>query len=372
MLPEILSLEKVNVSEAVGRCADSLLRGKLLVFPTETVYGLAAIASNANAVSRLCIEKERRQGHALPLAVSGFEMVREFVSDAPPLAERLARRFWPGPLTLVVDASESGGKWRSFSKDALKAIMPQNSCGFRAPQNDFLLNVIRRVGVPVVLTSANISGRPPATTVKEAIESLGDRVDLYVDGGPAAYGQPSTVAKIDENGITILREGAVSSKALKNASVKTIMFVCSANRGRSPMAEGITKVILGKELGVSPDKLEENGFRVISSGTDAYESLPATPPVIRVMEDDYGLSLKQHRSKRVTLEMLKDLDVVFTMEIAHRDLLHRLYPDGANRIITLSPDEKDIADPYGSSVKEHRKCARQLESLIKARLGMIL
>ena len=361
----------VPTDDTYSLASEILKNGGLVAFPTETVYGLGANALDRNAVLSIFAAKGRPADNPLIVHIHSRDQL-EPLCRIPDNAFPLMDAFWPGPLTLVVDASESGGKWRSFSKDALKAIMPQNSCGFRAPQNDFLLNVIRRVGVPVVLTSANISGRPPATTVKEAIESLGDRVDLYVDGGPAAYGQPSTVAKIDENGITILREGAVSSKALKNASVKTIMFVCSANRGRSPMAEGITKVILGKELGVSPDKLEENGFRVISSGTDAYESLPATPPVIRVMEDDYGLSLKQHRSKRVTLEMLKDSDVVFTMEIAHRDLLHRLYPDGANRIITLSPDEKDIADPYGSSVKEHRKCARQLESLIKARLGMIL
>lgn len=372
MHPDFISIEKTGVSDAVARCSRALRQGKLLVLPTETVYGLGALASNADAVARLCQRKERRQGHALPLAVSGFKMVKEYVADFPPIAERLARRFWPGPLTIVVNLSQSEDKLKTFPEDSLRAIAPQNTCGFRAPQNDFLLSVINAVNAPLVLTSANISGRSPATSAQEAKEALGDRVDLVVDGGIATYGTPSTVVKVIKNEISILREGALSLDALRDATIKTTLFVCAANLCRSPVAEAIARKLVAEELNTPPESIEARGIRVESAGIYASDSRPAPSSVCRLMQKLYGLALDSHRSKGVDASLIRDADNIFTMEKTQCLALQSLYPEHADRIATLDPSGCDVADPFGGPGKGYRVCFKRIESLVKSRLSQIL
>ena len=372
MQPKVLLLEKADVSDVVAQCVCALRQGALLVLPTETVYGLGALASNADAVSRLCVQKERQLGHALPLAVSSFAMAREYVDDLSPLAERLARHFWPGPLTLVVDASHSSGKLQTLPKGALNAIMPRQTCGFRVPRNDFLCRVIDAVGAPLVLTSANLSGRSPALTAQEAKESLGPRVDLVVDGGPATYGLSSTVAKLSGKEITILREGVISSENLQNAAIKTNLFVCAANMCRSPVAEVIARKIIAERLNIPPDELEANGVRVVSAGIIAPISRPAPPVVRRFVQKFYGVTLDSHLSKGIDSSLVRYADNIFTMEKAQSETLRALYPEHADRITTLDPSGHDVADPFGGTGKDYRTCFKTIESLVKIRLNQLL
>ena len=372
MKPEIISIEKIDVAEVVERCERALRQGKTLALPTETVYGLAALVTDAEAVARLCSRKERRQGHALPLAVSGLNMAKEYVANLPSVAERLARRFWPGPLTLVVDSSQSEGNLKTLPEEVLRAVAPQNTCGFRTPQNDFLLRLINAVNVPLVLTSANISGRPPARSAQGAIEALGDRVDLVVDGGVANFGTPSTVVKLIGNEISVLREGVLSTEMVQDAAIKTILFVCAANLCRSPVAEAIARKLIADKLSVPPDKIEAYGIRVTSAGISAPTSRPAPPSVCRLARKLYNLDLGSHRSKGVDVSLVRCADHIFTMESAQRDALRALYPEHANRIVTLDPAGNDVFDPFGGTGRKYRVCFKLVESLIKARLDQLL
>ena len=372
MHSEILLLEKIGVSSAVERCAEALRQGRLLVLPTETVYGMAALASNSDAVSRLCSHKRRRKGHALPLAVSGVEMAREYVASFPPVAERLARRFWPGPLTLVVKASNSDGKLRSLPDSALQAIMPYDACGLRAPQNELLLRILEAIGIPLVLTSANISGSPPAVTALDAQKTLGEHVDLIVDGGPATYGVSSTVAAVKGNEISILREGVLSLQNLQDSAFKTTLFICSANMCRSPVAEALAKQIVADNFGVSPDKVEDYGIRIMSAGINAPISYPAPPKVCRLARKLFGLSLDSHRSKVLDADMIRVSDNIFTMENAQCQAIRALYPERSSSIMTLDPSGHDVDDPFGKSINMYHDSFKLIESLIKERLNLIL
>jgi tRNA threonylcarbamoyl adenosine modification protein (Sua5/YciO/YrdC/YwlC family) len=174
MPPEIISLHELkDDAEAVELSVKTLRQGKLVVFPTETVYGLAALASDANAVKRLCDEKGRSAMHALPIAISGSEALKRYAPDLPPLALRLTRRFWPGPLTLVLDVADSSSELNKLPKESLMAIMPEGAVGFRTPKNNFLLRALQILDEPIVLTSANLSGKAPATSALEAQDALG-------------------------------------------------------------------------------------------------------------------------------------------------------------------------------------------------------
>lgn len=368
----ILSLGQVDFSEVVNRSVKTLLEGKLIVLPTETVYGLAAVASNADAVERLCLEKERRPGHALPLAVSGLTMAKKYVHNWSSVAERLAKKFWPGPLTIVLDISPSCGEIHNLSKGSLRAVAPQGTCGFRAPQNKFLLKVIETIDAPIVLTSANISGKPAATNVQEALESLGDRVDLFVDGGSSKLGKPSTVVKIDDSRITMLRDGTLSLELLHNASLKTIVFICSANRSRSPLAEAITQTLLSRRLHIRPEELKEHGYQILSAGIDAIDNLPASTFAKQVALETYDASLESFRSKKVNSSMLQFADIVFAMENRQRNILRSLFPNFADRFEVLAPDGSDVPDPFLGSKADYFRCARQIESFLRLRLSSIL
>ena len=179
MQPNIVSLRSVkDDEEVVALCVETLRKGRLVVFPTETVYGLAALASSAEAVERLCVEKGRRAGHALPIAISGYNALKRYVPNAPKLALRLANRLWPGPLTLVLDASASDGALNNLPEQSRKAIMPEGTVGIRTPQNAFLLRVLKSLDEPIVLTSANLSGKTPAKSASEARDALGEKPDL--------------------------------------------------------------------------------------------------------------------------------------------------------------------------------------------------
>lgn len=188
----------------------ALRRRELVVFPTDTVYGVAALATDAAAVATLFAAKARPPTQALPVMVATATQVS---SIAQPLPEfwTLAKCFWPGPLTMVLPRTEllpalvTGGK---------------ESVGVRIPDHPLALALLRRLAAPLAVTSANLSGQPPARTAREAWTQLAGRVSLIIDGGPAPGGHPSTVIDITCTPPTLLRSGPISWEEILGALTK--------------------------------------------------------------------------------------------------------------------------------------------------------
>lgn len=196
---EVLSAVGPEASDlAVRRAIEVLRDGGLVAFPTETVYGVGALASDADAVRRLYQAKGRSAEKAIPVLIADLDQLRQVAVDPSPAAVRLARRFWPGPLTLVL--RRQPGLPQAISETA--------TVGVRIPNHPLALALLGAAG-PMAVTSANRSGGPSRQTAGDVFEDLSGRIELILDGGRSPGGQPSTVVAVLGDRPEILRQGPI-------------------------------------------------------------------------------------------------------------------------------------------------------------------
>lgn len=186
----------------------ALKAGQAIVFPTETFYGVGVDAMNARALDRLFELKGRDPDKPVALIAADLEMVIRVVKEVPPAARRLARVFWPGPLTIVLPA-------RPDLSPAL--TNREGGVGIRISPHPIALELTRRLGSPLTATSANLAGEPPARELIQAWEAFGSAIAAYVDGGTLSGSMPSTVITVADGRISILRAGAIPEDRLNQA-----------------------------------------------------------------------------------------------------------------------------------------------------------
>ncbi|HEV8343776.1 MAG TPA: L-threonylcarbamoyladenylate synthase [Candidatus Binatia bacterium] len=193
-------------AETFAAALQALKRGEVIVFPTETFYGLGADALNEAGVERIVSLKGRNPDSPIAVIVAGQEMLAQMVSEVPPVAQKLIDRFWPGPLTLVLPAKE-GLPAPLLNRD--------RKIGVRISSHTVAARLARELGHPLTATSANPSGKEPARTIQEARAYFDDRIEIFLDGGTLTGKAGSTVAEVIEHKLRIIREGKISSEELE-------------------------------------------------------------------------------------------------------------------------------------------------------------
>ncbi len=349
--------------DVVHRAVEALAEGQLVVFPTETVYGLAASALDEQAVRQLLEAKGRGANHPLTLAIKSAEDALDYVPRISALGQRLARRCWPGPITLVLDDQHPDSATRQLPPAVREAVVPTGTVGLRVPAHPVILSVLRLCAGPLALTSANRSGASDALTAQQALDALGDQVALVLDDGQCKFAQPSSVVRVQGNRWELLRAGVLNQSTLKRLASYIVLFVCTGNTCRSPMAAHLMQQRLAQRLGCPPDQLEERGILVMSAGIAAMSGGCASPDAVRVM-GERGIDLSRHESQPLSDRLVRFADAIFAMTRGHREAILAQWPGAASRTFVLGGGDRDVADPIGGTLDVYRKCADQIEELL--------
>jgi L-threonylcarbamoyladenylate synthase len=195
-----------SLPNAIPRALEILRTGNLVAFPTDTVYGVGGLAFDGKAVESIYVAKDRPIEKAIPVLISDLDDLEKVGTNIPETARRLASRFWPGPLTILV----------SKQLTLPESVSATSTVGVRVPDHEVARRLLRAAG-PMAVTSANISGGQNPVTAQEVHEQLGGRIPLIIDGGRTPGGVPSTLVDCTGKEIRILRDGPISLAELFSA-----------------------------------------------------------------------------------------------------------------------------------------------------------
>jgi len=335
---------------------DCFERGGIVAIPTDTVYGFAVDATNSQAIERLNNLK-RREGRPYTIFVSK----NRFEDFSVVVKKKIIDYFVPGPITIILKRNTVG----------LSSVMPVGNLvvdkiGLRIPQNDFTLKLLNLYSKPLAVTSANLSGAAPLNNAYEIAEKFLD-IDLVVDGG-VTPGVPSTVLDLSTTPPTVKRKGLIpileiekvyGRNVLLDASLKfNLLFVCTGNTCRSPMALGIFRTLI-----------DEGFVDIRSTGTSVIDGMPAAASAQKVVEE-YGGSIVEHQTKSLDRELIDWADLILVMEYKHYETILEMRPNAVAKTFLLKEYKRrvqynEVTDPVGKDIEVYRQSAMEMLPSLK-------
>ena len=362
-----LNAAKVDLAK-IEEAAQLVDAGGLVAFPTETVYGIACRVETAS-LTMLDKLKGRNSDKRYTLHLGRKTDLEKYLPAIGLRAEKLIRNGWPGPLTIVfeLDVVDIKKQQTCLDKETFKTLYKDNSIGIRCPANPIAALLLRETRWPVVAPSANTAGRKPAIDAKQVLAQFSGQIELLLDAGPCQYKKSSTVVKIGEKGLEILRPGVYSQAELETMSQVKFLFVCTGNTCRSPMAEGMFRKYLAEKLKCNVDCLDKMGNKICSAGTMGISGLSASAEAA-VACAAKGIDIKAHSSATLTQQLVEEYDYIFAMSKMHCERIGALSGEAVNRCALLA-EGKDIPDPIGQPQRVYNDCAELIEKAVKKRVS---
>ncbi len=365
----------------VEKAAAALKAGRVVLLPTETVYGLFVQASR---VQELILLRRTHDQHFDPSSqmattwhAPSVERVTNVLEVRMPVHLHLLRTLAPGPVRFLIETSEATGKHILSKHPSLPVFKEEGkhaggggpTISVRIPDHLACASVLERVDDFIVADraaglelcdAAFADGVALRIDAESIAKSLG--IAAVVDGGPTHFKTGSTTIRLTREGWWKFESAGALSEGQVRAKVETsVLFVCTGNTCRSPMAEAVAKHLLAKP-GVTLKPT-----RVASAGVSAFGDDPMTPEAREALKG-FGINAGPHRSQALTKAMVEGADVIYAMTSSHAKRIVEMMPDAKDKVHLLDPSGRDISDPIGGTLADYRASAEMIATLVEQRM----
>jgi protein-tyrosine phosphatase len=353
---EVISSRSGAGNGDCARVAEWLRAGKLVILPTETVYGVAASARSSAAMAAL---RALQSNPGNTWHTHDPQRVIEAVGIRHEAHRRLLEKLTPGGVRFIIETDRT-----SVDGEPEGTFVLEGSLCVRVADHAFTNQVLAEVPGPVAIgrVPSEISSSGRILDGKGLAAAL-DRAGIVaaVDDGPTRLGQTSTPIRLTRaGGYRVLGEGAVDERTIDAAMKRVVLFVCSGNTCRSPMAEAIARDLFDKR------PLSNMPLVAMSAGTSAFDGDGSTPEGDQALRH-LGVLPRPHRSRLLTREMIREADAIFAMTRGHRASIVQMMPEAAEKVQLLQPSGRDIADPIGSGLDTYISTAEAIRAGILLR-----
>lgn len=343
--------------DVVHLAVQAIAEGHIIAVPSDVGYVLIASALQPRVVEQLG-QIATESGRPIAILPRAADETLDFFPDVSDAARRLVRKIWPGPLVLELTDSHPLSAMRCLDESITRTMQsPDKTLKVWQPCHEVIDYISRLSSGPLVCVQATTGAdRRPAKNISELAPN---QCVLAIDEGTIpSVGRPTSV-RIHGNKASLTEPGLISANALREYSQLMILFVCTGNTCRSPMAQAL----MAKKIQDRFGHLAKDGLVPIvtrSAGVSAFGDDPASHGALQAITD-YGLSLASHHSTQINTELVEQADLILAMGTRHRHVIVSQWPSLASKVHLISPDGGEISDPFGGPLEIYQKCAEQLD-----------